>query len=90
MRGGERGDGLGRGGRVPRPRERGSQPQLGLFGLGGFFAQTLAAGRQEAAKTSAGQEEGPQVGEAAEKGAVRGTASAGEGFADLVVFSRKP
>ena len=41
--GGERGDGLGRGGRVPRPRERGRRPRLGLFGLCRFFGQTLAA-----------------------------------------------
>ena len=32
-----------------------------------FFAETLAAGRQEAAKTSARQEEGPPGGGAAEK-----------------------
>ena len=38
------GDGLGRGGRVPRPRERGSRTWLGLFGLSCFFGQTLAAG----------------------------------------------
>ena len=43
MPGGERGDGLGRGGRVPRPRERGRRTRLGLFGLCRFFGQTLAA-----------------------------------------------
>ena len=42
--GGERGDGPGRGGRVPRPRGRGRPPRLGLFGLSRFFGQTPAAG----------------------------------------------
>ena len=69
---------------------RDRRPPLGLFGLSRFFAETLAAGRQEAAKASAGQEEGPQVGEAAEKGDVSRHCFGRLGFADLVVFSRRP
>ena len=41
-----------------RPRERGRRPRLGLCGDSLFCELTLTAGRQEAAKTSAGQEEG--------------------------------
>ena len=53
--GGERGDGLGRGGQVPWPRERGSRPRLGLFGLCRFFGQTLAAGWAEEKRLVSGQ-----------------------------------
>ena len=52
-----------RGGR--RPREQGWPPRLGLCGDSLFCELTLTAGRQEAAKTSAGQEEGPPGGGAA-------------------------
>ena len=43
---------------MPRPRERGRRPRLGLFGLCHFFGLTLAAGCPEASGATVSAEAG--------------------------------